>query len=697
MKNKLCKLLILLTFIGPLTGCVNIVIPGSSSSSSLGSSSTSSNATSSSNKPSSSTSSSASTSSNKPSSSSSSRPSTSVNVTNQNKTLTLNSTNSPSTLSSSFSNTEGIVDGVYFEYNKSKEDEGHVYIGKTGFIRNADACPLGEITSFTINYSPVISSNPSVQNEYGFGYLKYRTSPFYVDNPNDYGVDIKEVNTDYTVSFTSDFPSYLSFYTPRDIIINSLTINFKDVAVNHQKENFKIQVLSTNDIHGQVKSTSSYPGLSSLNKMIKKVSSEKDQFNIVLDQGDLYQGTAEAGLSNGYNMDDFLIQSNYESTILGNHEFDWGAGRVSEHDEYLDISILANNIRYRSNDQSPSYCGPYKLVSRNGVKIGIIGAIGNVYSSISSSKVSDIYFLTGNNLTEQIKKDSQALKDMGAKFIILSLHDGSDSGSSSSISSYYNVNELSGTYVDLVLEGHTHQAYAVKDSKNVWHIQSGGNGSTLYASELVCTYNQTTDDYQVTMSTSSSAVTKYTKSNIVSAGSDEVMDEIDNWYSTYQYGKVQSEVVGYNVPYADDSVFEAKLAELYYLKGIELIGSTSSTSPVLGGGFIRTRTPYNLSGGTVKYGDVYNLLPFDNDIVLCSISGYYLSNRFINNTSSDYYVYGAATNMSINTNQTYYIITDSYTSDYSYNNLTVVRNLTEEKLVGYARDIYAEYLRKTYL
>ena len=123
---------------------------------------------------------------------------------------------------------------------------------------------------------------------------------------------------------------------------------------------------------------------------------------------------------------------------------------------------------------------------------------------------------------------------MGAKFIILSLHEGSDNGSSSSISSYYNVNELSGTYVDLVLEGHTHQAYAVKDSKNVWHIQSGGNGSTLYASELVCTYNQTTDDYQVTMSTSSSAVTKYTKNNIVSAGSDEVMDEIDNWYSTYQ-------------------------------------------------------------------------------------------------------------------------------------------------------------------
>ena len=396
-------------------------------------------------------------------------------------------------------------------------------------------------------------------------------------------------------------------------------------------------------------------------------------------------------------MDDYLIQTGYESTTLGNHEFDWGKGSIVNHYNYLDIPILANNIRYTSNNQSPEYCQPYKLISRNGVKIGIIGAIGNTYSSISASKVTDVKFLTGSSLTEQIKKDSTTLKEMGAKFIILSIHDGAESEDSSQISTYYDVTSLSGSYVDLVLEGHTHQAYKMKDSKNVWHLQSGGNGSALMVSTLNCTYNSSTNDYEVSMSTSDSAVTQYSAAKIIDSGKDSVMEEIDAWYTTYKYGKIQSEVVGKNVPYMNDASFEDLLAQIYYNKAIEVLGSSYSKLPVLGGGFLKTRTPYNLAGGTVLYGDLYNLLPFENDLVLCSISGSKLLSRFINNTNTDYHIYGPATSTSITSSKTYYIITDSYNSDYSYNGLTVVRNLTEENLMGYARDLFAEYLRTNYL
>ena len=609
------------------------------------------------------------------------------------ETLNLNSNNKPTT-SNSLSSVSKTIEDKTFIYQRAKNASGHVFLGKTGSITNSESSPLGEILSFTINYDVITNSNVKAQNTNGFGYLKYRVSNNYIDNVNDYSIDIKTIGRDYTVSFGSDYPSYLSFYTPREVVINSLSITYKDVAYERVDEDFDIQVFATNDIHGQVKETSSYPGLSKLTSKMKSVASTKDQYNIFMDQGDIYQGTAEAGLSNGLNMDDFLVQNGYESVVLGNHEFDWGEQKLIDHDNYLDTTILANNIRYSSNGQSPSYCKPYKLISRNGVKIGIIGSIGNVYSSISSSKVKGIYFLYGDNLTEQIKKDSQTLKDMGAEFIILSLHDGEYSTSNGTSSlSYYDVQELSGTYVDLVLEGHSHQNYSFYDSKGVWHIQNGGNGSSFSVATLNCTYNSLSNDYEVSMSTSSSAVQRYN----TFFSEDEVMSEVDSWYEEYVYGSIQSEVVGRSVPYMNSSKIKSTLSKLYYEIGIELVGENNTYTPVLGGGFISTRTPYNLSAGTVKYGDIYALLPFENDIVLCSIKGTYLLSKFINSTNSNYYIYSMIDASEVNSSETYYVITDSYSSDYKSNNLTVVKNLTLEYGVGYARDLFAQYLRDNYL
>ena len=162
------------------------------------------------------------------------------------------------------------------------------------------------------------------------------------------------------------------------------------------------------------------------------------------------------------------------------------------------------------------------------------------------------------------------------------------------------------------------------------------------------------------------------------------------------YGAIQSEVVGKNVPYMDDSVFESLTANLYYEYGLEKTQNTSYDI-ILGGGFIKTRTPYNLHSGTVVYGDIFNLLPFDNDLVLCSIKGSDLINKFISTSHSDYYVYPKNINAnSINRDATYYVLTDTYTSDYASNRLTVIINYTKTDKM-YARDLMAKYLRENYL
>ena len=85
------------------------------------------------------------------------------------------------------------------------------------------------------------------------------------------------------------------------------------------------------------------------------------------------------------------------------------------------------------------------------------------------------------------------------------------------------------------------------------------------------------------------------------------------------------------------------------------------------------------------------IFPFDNELVLCSISGEDLLDKFMNGRKN-YYIkyssYGESVKNNIRKDKTYYVIVDSYTSTYSWNNLTEIKRLGPNI---YARDLLAEY------
>ena len=98
--------------------------------------------------------------------------------------------------------------------------------------------------------------------------------------------------------------------------------------------------------------------------------------------------------------------------------------------------------------------------------------------------------------------------------------------------------------------------------------------------------------------------------------------------------------------------------------------------------------------GPVMYSDLQSILPFDNQIVLCSVSGYNLKRVFFETSNSNYYIYygdyGKSIRNNIDVNKTYYIITDTYTSSYKYNNLTEIARYDDNV---FARDLIAEYIK----
>ena len=444
-----------------------------------------------------------------------------------------------------------------------------------------------------------------------------------------------------------------------------------------------IDFYNVNDLHGKFDDTDAQPGVDELSSFLRD-SREKDEYAIFLSSGDIWQGSSESNATSGLIITDWMNALDFAAMALGNHEFDWGSEAIIDNAAAAEFPILAINIFDKSTNQRVDYAQPSVKVECGDITVGIIGAIGDCYSSISSDKVGDVYFKTGSALTSLIMAESDRLRsDEGVDIIVYLLHDGFDESSSSKseistndLSSYYDI-ELSDGYVDLVFEGHTHQRYVHYDRHGVYHVQGGGDNKGITHAEL--TYNTVTH----TVGTKTAEMI-YT-SAYASYDDDPIIDELLAKYAEFILETTR--VLGYNSKYLSSTAITDLVARLYYERGIAEWGNKYDI--VLGGAFLQTRSPYDLERGNVTYADLWALLPFDNNIHLCTIKGSDLLNKFINSTNSNYHIYFPS-GMSIDRNKTYYIVTDSYTSQYTSNRLTVVADLGDGL---YARDLLAEYIK----
>lgn len=421
---------------------------------------------------------------------------------------------------------------------------------------------------------------------------------------------------------------------------------------------------SVNDLHGKFSDTDSQPGVDELTTYLKEAKSNGN--TILLSAGDMWQGSSESNLTKGNLITDWMNHLGFVSMTIGNHEFDWTDEYIRANLAIADFPFLAINIYDKYTEERMDYCEPSTVVDMGGFQIGIIGAIGDCYTSISGESIGDVYFKVGNELTELVKAESERLRaEEGADLIVYCIHSGSDYDE-----------RLSDGYIDLVFEGHSHQTYVNYDSYGVVHLQGGGeNRGISYARVSINSANGNTK-VATAKTISASVYSSYEPDSIV----DELLEKYKDVISK------AFEVLGYNSTYRDDSEIEALVAKLYYQYGIEKWGDEYDI--VLGGGSINTRSPYNIYQGNVQYSHLQSILPFDNEITLCSVSGRDLLNKFINSNYSAYYEIDPST---IDPYATYYIVTDTWSSGWAPNNLTEIARLGPNI---FARDLLAEYVKE---
>ncbi len=441
----------------------------------------------------------------------------------------------------------------------------------------------------------------------------------------------------------------------------------------------ELNIFAINDIHGKFTDSESQPGVDELTTYL-----QTRQGNVVLlSSGDTWQGSSESNLTYGKLMVEWMNRTGFDAMTLGNHEFDWGTQYIAQNAEYAQFPFLAINVYETATKKRAEYCQPSVVVELGGIKVGIIGAIGDCYGSIAGDKVEDVYFITGTELTKLVKAEAESLQKQGVDVIIYSIHDGHDkNGASGTVSSYqlkpYYDTSLSNGLIDIVFEGHTHKNYVFKDEHGVYHMQGGGENKGVSHAEI--TYNALTDGItQVSANyVQSNSYSSYEKSPIV----EEILKQFESVISKGY------EKLGFNGKKRSDSELREIVAKLYYESGVQRWGSKYKIA--LGGGSISVRNPYSLSAGEVTYSMLQQLLPFDNDIVLCSISGADLQRRFINTTYDNYAVFQNPDIGSISPNETYYIVTDTWSSGYEPNRCTVVETYDQGV---YCRDLLADYIK----
>lgn len=431
-----------------------------------------------------------------------------------------------------------------------------------------------------------------------------------------------------------------------------------------------------NDLHGMYCDSDTQPGVDELTTFFKDKQATSN--TVVLSSGDMWQGSSESNNTKGKLATEWLNYINCSSMTLGNHEFDWSTEKIKTNAQLANFPFLAINVYDNATNKRVEYCQPSTVVQFGDAKVGIIGAIGDCYSSISASMCSDVNFKVKSELTTLVKEEANRLRAQGVDYIVYSLHDGGRVDKYNGMDWYDE--SLSNGYVDIVFEGHSHWSYAYTDSYGVYHVQGGGYNSGISAAEVRLNFaNQQSNTSNVQV-IRNSVYSKYAKDFTINDLVEKYKEEIGN----------PNEVVATLDRDVSSTAIVNKVAELYCAIGLQTWGSQYQI--MLGGGYLNTREPYSLSNGNVTVGQVQTLLPFDNKIVLCSLNGSELKNKFIYNKKYhvSYSAYGESVkdNVVYNPKKTYYIVTDTYTSDYQH--LKVLATLGDNV---FARDLLCDYLR----
>ncbi|MEA4873948.1 bifunctional UDP-sugar hydrolase/5'-nucleotidase [Anaerorhabdus sp.] len=390
-----------------------------------------------------------------------------------------------------------------------------------------------------------------------------------------------------------------------------LIFTLSSCTTSSSKRTKDIAILYTGDVHVNFDSAIGYDGLAAFkNELIA------DNVDVILvDTGDAIQGTPIGKLSSGSIPIEVMNELGYDAMTLGNHEFDYGQEDLKLLSELATFPFLSVNFVDVVTEQ-PVY-QPYKIVERDGIKVGFIGI--STPRTITSS--TPIYFQneqgefiysfmqddSGEKLWTTVQNTVDAVRKEGVDYVVAMAHLGIDESTSPYLSTTL-IEKTRG--IDVVLDGHSHSVVECMRVKNMDGerilLTSTGSGLENIGYLLIDK-----------------------KGNISTGLIAEVEDKDLEMTTFVQARKDEFEKILMKPVKAieNDLVIEDSLSGNRIIRTTETnLGdlcadafkeATGAQIAIQNGGGIRK----NLMHGEITYGDILNVLPYGNQLCVIEATG----------------------------------------------------------------------------
>ncbi|MDO7743244.1 MAG: metallophosphatase, partial [Pedobacter sp.] len=140
----------------------------------------------------------------------------------------------------------------------------------------------------------------------------------------------------------------------------------------------KLTILHTNDVHSRIEPfpmdgsrNQGLGGVARRSALIKKIRSEEANV-LLLDAGDIFQGTPYFNLYGGELEIKLMSDMRYDAATMGNHDFDNGVEGFYKQLPHANFPILVSNYDFSDTIMHQS-TQPYKVFNKQGLKIGVFG------------------------------------------------------------------------------------------------------------------------------------------------------------------------------------------------------------------------------------------------------------------------------------------------------------------------------------
>jgi len=248
----------------------------------------------------------------------------------------------------------------------------------------------------------------------------------------------------------------------------------------------RLVILHTNDVHSRL---DPFPmdggrmqglgGVATRAQVIQQIRSHNQQV-LLLDAGDIFQGTPYFNLYNGEPEIKAMTAMQYDACTMGNHDFDAGIENFALQMSRASFPCIVSNYDF-NNTPLENKAIPYKIIKKGRLKIGIYGLgiklKGLVPENLYGNTIYNDPIQKSREVAEHLKKKEQC------DFIICLSHLGYKYKETNLVSDEILAKETQ--FTDLIIGGHTHTfldepvVFKDKNGSDVVVNQVGWGGARL--------------------------------------------------------------------------------------------------------------------------------------------------------------------------------------------------------------------------